>query len=170
MKILTVITLALCLLSPTNAPASQKGERAMAPFPSAITQASTIFILNVGGSDSTYDEFYTKMKDWGRYELVDSPEKAQLVFEISYGSQGEGPQVYTNPANLRTYSYTINRIKLAVVDPVTKKAIWTTIQTPEGARLEKNREKNLVRAVSQLVETLKKRITITAAKRTPRSF
>ena len=161
MKVISSAILALCLCTPTDALANQKEKQAMAPLPIAMTQVSKIFILNGGGTDAIYDQFYSEMKAWRRYELVDSPEKAQLVFEISFGSQGEVPQVYTNPGNMQTYSYTVNRLRLAVVDQGAKKAIWTAVETPEGARLEKNVQKNRVRAVSRIVENLKKRLAVT---------
>jgi hypothetical protein len=66
-----------------------------APIPSQILTAKKVFIANGGGDESrnddalfsggpdrAYNEFYGAMKTWGRYELVGSPEDADLILEI----------------------------------------------------------------------------------------
>jgi len=129
-----------------------------APLPTAILTAQKIFVTNAGAADEVYDVFYSEMKSWGRYQLVGSPEEADLTLEFSFGSQGEAPKVYTNPANLRTYSYTVNKLRLVFYEPKTRTAIWSGTETPEGARLEKNARKNTVKAVKKMVASLKRRM------------
>ena len=70
-----------------------------APVPVQIGAAQKVFISNAGGEsfetvidqtvfnggpDRPYNQFYSAMKGWGRYELVPSPEAADLVLEISW--------------------------------------------------------------------------------------
>ncbi len=130
----------------------------LAPAPSAMLSAQKIFIKNGGSPDEVYDLFYAEMKVWGRYKLAGSPEEADLVFEISFGSQGDAPKVYTNPATLRTYSYTVDKLELVVYDPKTHNAIWSSTETPESARREKNRDKNRIKAVKNMVGKLRRRV------------
>ena len=50
-----------------------------APLPAAIVNAKKIFLTNGGGSNLAYDAFYSEMKSWGKYEIVGSPDEADLV-------------------------------------------------------------------------------------------
>ena len=75
---------------------AQKGSSVpAAPIPRHIPAAKKVFIANGGGDESLFDtpqfsggpdrlynEFYSAMKAWGRYELVSTPSEANLVFEV----------------------------------------------------------------------------------------
>jgi hypothetical protein len=65
----------------------------VAPVPAPILNAKKVFIANAGADalvspldqgkgDKYYNLFYAAMKDWGYYQLVDSPSDADLVLEI----------------------------------------------------------------------------------------
>lgn len=142
----------------TLAQESKKKEVEVAPAPTALLRAKKIFVTNGGGDDEFYNLFYSEMKSWGRYELVGSPEEADVAIEFSFGSQGEPPQVYTNPANLMTYSYTVNKAKLTVYDIKTHFAVWSTTEIAQGARRDKNVKKNRIKAALKVVENLKSRV------------
>jgi hypothetical protein len=61
---------------------------------SRVTSAKKIFLSNagadgvyakdqmIGGADGGYNGLYTSLKQWGRFQLVESPIQADLVFEI----------------------------------------------------------------------------------------
>ena len=60
---------------------------------SKVAAAKKIFLSNggvdhgfnqfiPGGPDVTYNELYASLKQWGYFQLVDSPSQADLVFEI----------------------------------------------------------------------------------------
>jgi hypothetical protein len=51
----------------------------VAPLPAVISTANKIFFSNGGGSNLAFDAFYAAMKDWGRYQIVGSPDEADLV-------------------------------------------------------------------------------------------
>ncbi|NYF89333.1 hypothetical protein RBB79_07255 [Tunturiibacter empetritectus] len=59
-----------------------------------VTAAKKIFLSNggvdhgfnqfiPGGPNVTYDELYASLKQWGYFQLVDSPSQADLIFDIS---------------------------------------------------------------------------------------
>ena len=70
----------------TNVPA--------APVPTPLIQGKRAFIsyqftetadaLVSGEPQRDYNEFYSQMKQWGRYQLVPDPKDADLVFTIRY--------------------------------------------------------------------------------------
>jgi hypothetical protein len=90
-----------------------------APPPDTFRTATKVFIANEGGhfgsgtedNDPTYTAFYAAMKSWGHYELVATPGAADAVFQIAY-----------DPVAL----------KLFVIDPGTKRAIWSLVQVFDG--------------------------------------
>jgi hypothetical protein len=43
-----------------------------------------VFLSNGGGSNLGFDAFYSAMNKWGRYEIVGSPEEADLIVEVAY--------------------------------------------------------------------------------------
>jgi hypothetical protein len=60
---------------------------------SQVTAAKKIFLSNGGvdkgfnhfipvGPNGTYNELYAALKQWGYFQLVDSPAQADLIFEI----------------------------------------------------------------------------------------
>lgn len=142
-----IILLVLCSL--TQAQTKDK-----APLPIAMLEATKVFVVNAGADAEFFDVFYSELKAWGKYDLVGKPAEAELIFEFSYGSQGEAPQVHTNPANLRTYSYVTYKTSLAVREAKSRDLLWSNTQ-PTGGSMGK--KKNQEKAVKRLLDDLKSR-------------
>lgn len=128
-----------------------------APVPAQIAGAKRVFISNggeralfrlpkdawyKGGPNRTYNQFYSTMKRWGRYELVSSPVDADLVFDIGFTDR---PEAQT----------TVSEFQLTILDPKTGIPLWTVFEYAEPAGMAKNREKNYDAAMQALVEDLK---------------
>jgi hypothetical protein len=132
----------------------------VAPLPSPMLFGKTAFISNGGGEQLAYDSFYAAMKEWGRYEILDSPEKADLIFEISYGVADKGTHVWSvrNPSTGSTQVYSAEmidpEIHLSVFDGKTHTLLWSALEHRELARREKNREKNMIKAAEAIVTDL----------------
>jgi hypothetical protein len=82
------------------------------------------------------------MKSWGRYELASAPADADLIFEIGFSNKYE-------------IRFLVSQLKLAVLDPKTRVALWTIYKYVEPAGMTKNREKNYDLAMSALVDEVK---------------
>jgi hypothetical protein len=50
-----------------------------APLASVVVNAKKVFLTNGGGSDLAYDTFASEIKKWGKYEVVGSPDDADLI-------------------------------------------------------------------------------------------
>jgi hypothetical protein len=75
----------LCVLISLNALAAKsRKDVPPAPLPAVVANAKRVFLTNGGGSNLAYDSFYSDMKQWGRYEIVGSPEEADLIVELAY--------------------------------------------------------------------------------------
>lgn len=112
------------------------------PAPEAaakIATAKTVFISNLGsdktaaeyiagGANEPYKAFYASLQQWGHFSLVDSPAKADLVFEIYTTVRPEdkqwiGPGIGNNSYQVTNYPAVIT---LTVKDASTLNVLWST--------------------------------------------
>src|SRR5437773_6448513 len=133
------------LTIPSGLPKNRK-DTPVAPLPTVIATAGKIFLSNGGGSNLAYDAFYSKMKGWGKYEIVGSPEEADLIVELSYRVEDKGTRVWssTNTYNNTTQVHSAQIIDpqliLTIYDAKTKNSLWSETDHRRLARREKNRE------------------------------
>ena len=99
-----------------------------APIPAQIQQAQTIFLTNSGSDpnfpiDATkaYNDIYAALQTWGRYKLVNSPDQADLVFEL----KGIAPITDINGNRSGVYSVTSPAFQITILDPKSNIALWT---------------------------------------------
>jgi hypothetical protein len=134
-----------------------------APLPEAILTAHKVFLSNGGGSDLAYDAFYSEMKKWGKYQIVGSPNDAELIVELSYQVEDLGTRVwssvntYNNTTQVHSRQIIDPKLILTVYDAKTKNSLWSTVDHRRLARMEKNREKEMINSAERLVEELRSR-------------
>lgn len=120
----------------------------------------------MGGSDLAYDAFYSEMKKWGKYEIVGSPNDADLIVEISYHVEHTGTRVwstnnaYNGTTDVHSSQIVDPQLVLTIYDAKTKNSLWETIDHRRLARREKNREKETINSAERLVEELKTRVNL----------
>lgn len=147
----------------TSGLAEKKKTIPLAPLPEAITTAKTVFISN-GGGDDVYDAFYAVMKAWNRFVLVGSPDKADLLFQISYVVEDKGTKVisrtdtYTGQTHIQNIKQIDPQVILSIVDAKTKDLLWQTSVHRKLAIMEHNRDKNTMRAAQELADGLRLRL------------
>jgi hypothetical protein len=136
--------LAIASLQIPGARAQKPTDAPPAPIPTQITAGKKVFIANAGGNiygapdapELTYNEFYTAIKSWGRYELVDAPGDADLVFEIGYV--------------MPTYLVE-SQLRLTILDPKTHVVLWALGERIQAASRQSTVRKNFDQAMSKLV-------------------
>ena len=134
-----------------------------APLPEAIVTAHKVFLSNGGGSDLAYDSFYSEMKKWGKYQIVGSPNDAELIVELSYQVEDRGTRVwssvntYNNSTQVHSRQIIDPKLILTVYDARTKNSLWSTVDHRRLARMEKNQEKEMINSAERLVEELRSR-------------
>lgn len=137
-----------------------------APLPTVIANAKRVFLTNGGGSDLAYDTFYSEMKKWGRYEIVGSPDQADLIVELAYRVERGGTRVWssTNSYDGTTQVHSAQivdpQLVLTIYDAKSKNSLWSTIDHRRLARREKNREKETINSAERLVDELKTRVDL----------
>ena len=130
-----------------------------APVPVEIINAKKVFISNagvdglalaaferLGEPHQPYNQFYTAMKSWGRYELVSAPAEAELVFEIRFGAPLAGSD------KMSTYA---PQYGVTILDTKTHFTLWTLAEPVEGAFRKTTFLKNFGQAVDRFMNDLK---------------
>ena len=161
------LAVSLCVLISLNAfAAKNRKEVPAAPLPAVVVNSKRVFLTNGGGSNLAYDSFYSEMKRWGRYEIVGSPEEADLIIELAYRVERGGTRVWSST---NTYDGTTQVHSAQIVDPLltltifdakTKNSLWSEVDHRRLARREKNREKEIINSADRLVDDLKTRVSI----------
>jgi hypothetical protein len=159
----TAIILALAPMQVWGAQAPKVA--ATGPVPAQIVNAKKVFISNVGGGcspfgqsefsggpDRLYNEFYSAMKSWGRFEVEAAPADAELDVEVSFPC----PAARANSAFGSNYGTDNDpQLRLVIRDVKTRIVLWGLTEHIETAALQSNRDKNFERAMSALVVRLK---------------
>lgn len=167
MRKIVLPLLVATLLSPSLVNADKKKKDIpVAPLPVVIVNAKKIFLSNGGGSNLAYDAFYSKMKEWGKYEIVGSPEEAELIVELSYRVEDKGTRVwsttntYNNTTQVHSAQITDPQLVMTIYDAKSKNSLWSETDHRRLARMEKNREKETVNSAQRLVDDLKVRVNV----------
>lgn len=158
--LLILVVLSLSLFSA----AKNRKDVPLAPLPSPILGAKKVFLTNGGGSNLAYDALYSAMQKWGKYEIVGSPEAADVVIELAYRVEDHGTRVwsstntYTGQTQVHSRELIDPQLVLTIYDGKTRQSLWSTTDHRRLARREKNREKETINSAERLVEMLKERV------------
>ena len=135
---------------------------------SRVTSAKKIFLSNagadevfasdmVGGADGSYNELYASLKQWGYFQLVDSPAQADLIFEIR--STQQSADVDHTGRGLHPNDYTVTRyppfFHLSIFDPATRAPIYTIVSGAGYAPSLKQGQINFAISIDKLTDRIK---------------
>jgi hypothetical protein len=164
-RVRVLLVLAMCsAIVPHHALAAERKTVPLAPLPAKIVAAKKVFIANGGGSDLAYDALYADVKEWNHYEIVDTPSAADIIMEIRYATENQGTRVWsttnasTGGTDMHSRQIVDPQLVLTIFDPISKEALWSTVQHRRLARLGKNREKETINAAQKLVDSLRARL------------
>lgn len=169
LRILVFVSVALLTAVAARAQVAVPHPIQLAPVPPALLNAKKIFISNAGADsglfphpfsgdpDRPYNEFYTDIKSWGRYGLVDDPSEADLVFELRLIAP-LGPQ---NPNKQNGAADPLPMFRLVILDRKTHYVLWALTESIEFAFLQKTHDHNFDVALYAITQDLK-RLTGTA--------
>lgn len=130
------------------------------PVPVQIASAKKVFVSNMGtdamstaafkreqAENKPYNEIYAALKAWGRYQVVDTPGDADLVFEIGFSAPivGAGEPTAYGP-----------QLNLSIVDARTHFRLWTLFEPVGGALRKSTWDKNFAAGMTNLMDDLKK--------------
>jgi hypothetical protein len=101
-----------------------------------------------GGPDRAYNEFYAAMKTWGHYELVGSPEDADLVFEIRQAVVQLQQRRVLADSDSAAYD---SQFRLVIREAKSHETLWGLTEHTQVAVLQSNRDKNFSLAITSIV-------------------
>jgi hypothetical protein len=136
-----------------------------------LLNAKTVFVKQIAGNDVVFDMVKNAIVGWPRYIVVDSPEKADLLVEISApeapkkndesgktsvqgGAGGQDPRAMRVPPP----SYSSNDVKLVVRDAHTRAILWAGSEVAKEAFRQAKTDQNLVDATQKVVQRFHDRI------------
>ncbi len=137
-----------------------------APVPAEVFSAKTIFLANsgedefvdaseaIGIPEQTYDRMYAALVGWGRYKVVRSPGKADLVLEVRSRivEEGHGATLFEG-----------RRIDYRLLDGSTHTVLWAGSIHVQRAVRQRTLDRNLNDAIEFLVNDLKQIVNRAAA-------
>ena len=145
--------------TPTESPKVAPADR--------LAAAKNLFIKKTGGSEIPYNVINSGFEGWGRYVLVDTADKADLIMEIAAPSDDSGARV-TAKVNRETgqsesgYSsskeLSSDSIKVTVYDAKSKRPLWSATDKPKFAMKQKAKENNLVESAQRLFSRFHDRV------------
>ncbi len=171
-RLFFILSLYAILANSFPAAYAQENPPAKKPVPlspsARLAAAKTVFVKNAGGSEIPYNVISSALEGWPRLMLVDTPEKADLIVEISSPTEGNGVSVSSStrtnsmgrPETSTTTSrdLSVSQISMVVYDAKNKVALWSAREQPKSAFRQKAREDNLVEAAQRLFTKFRDRI------------
>jgi hypothetical protein len=133
-----------------------------------LAAAKNVFIIRTHGSRVPLDVIQSTLDGWGRFTFVETPEKADLIIEISStGDSGvqvsssskvspETGQEEKSSSTRKDISPT--EIKMTVFDSRNKRGLWSATESVKFAMKEKAKENNLVDAAERLAAKFHERL------------
>jgi hypothetical protein len=167
-------TFCLALLSLVPALAAAQQPAPAAPIPAPIVSAHTIFLAN-GGDDlvsadtltragqpasDPYNSVYAALKTWGHWQLLSSPEGADLILVVRFSAPVYD---YANGMPLSTSP----QFEVTILDGKSGILLWTVLQPVAGAARKSTWAKNYAGGIDGAVQQLKAIAGGTAPPATP---
>jgi len=115
----------------------KKAEVPHAPLPESVLNAKNILIQNDSGYAVIADTTYSQLQAWGKYKIVTSKEKAELVLVLTVTSEQQGgtTPTYASAYNYKTGAWTSasgleptvdtwHFTQMSLIDPATGTVAW----------------------------------------------
>lgn len=110
-----------------------------ASLPASVVSAKTVYVDNQTTSAELLNTAYTELAKWGRLEIVDTPQKADIVLRLSNGNfvkfvpGGEsapaaGPKAYKQNWTGADEAVPPGSTRISVTDPKTGNSLWSDIR------------------------------------------
>jgi hypothetical protein len=155
-KMTSVFLLALMFLTAEGSPANEK----RGALPSRVLSAKTIYVDNQTTDAELQHDAYMALGRWGRYEIVDSRQKADLVLRLSGSSVvkfvpgGDRSATY-NPKPVSETSAAGEELappgctRLTLIEPKSGTTLWSGVRKTSSPQEKSKLLEGLHEAVDQ---------------------
>jgi hypothetical protein len=155
-----LLILLACIPLAAQEPSAAGGTRSISAEASAkFSFGKSIYVKNEHGSNVAFDVINSDIEGWGRFSMLNLPEKADLTAEITSYDAG-GISVGSNPiytADGKPESSMGARkdlspasVTLKVYDGKTRRELWSGTEKAKSAFKKKTQEDNVVASAEKL--------------------
>ncbi|HWC20057.1 MAG TPA: hypothetical protein VG498_23790 [Terriglobales bacterium] len=158
LSILAVVFAVPCAIQLTAQQPS--ANRPSQSFAERLGFGKSMYVKNEHGTGTAFDAIESDIQGWGRFTLLDAPDKADLIAEVtSYGSGSvrvgdttnyatpDGKPEYSSGASKDLSTGSVN---LRVYDAKTKRELWSGTEKVKTAFKKKSEQDNTLAAAEKL--------------------
>jgi hypothetical protein len=144
------LVVALSVLGQQHPPVSQNlSER--------LAFGKSMYVKNTHGGNIAFDVISTDLQNWGRFTVLSTPEKADLIAEvtsyesgaISLGGNTTAPYERSAQTGVRK-DLSSSSVTLRISEAKTNRELWTGTEKIKSAFKKKTEEDNVVAAAEKL--------------------
>ena len=127
--------LLLLLLIPFEAWAGPK------PLPEAVVRAHSVFLENETGLHELEYTTVLELSKWGRFELAESREKADLIMRLDNGNRVRAVPDGQFPTGKGVNAFSDEPVppghtRIALLDPKTGALLWSDVHKTDGGKVK----------------------------------
>jgi hypothetical protein len=110
-------------------------------LPDAVIHAHSVFLINETGFNELGYSTVFELNKWGRFDLADSPEKADLILRLDSGNhvravpEGQFPST-SGLAASDDGEIPRGHTRISLVDPKTNTVLWSDTHKTEGGKIK----------------------------------
>jgi hypothetical protein len=108
-------------------------------LPDAVTHAHTVFLENETGFNELQYTLILELSKWGRFDVVDAREKADLILRLDNGNhvrvvpEGQAPSaVNAAPESEVPRGHT----RISLLDPKSNSVLWSDTHKTDGGKVK----------------------------------
>jgi hypothetical protein len=121
------------------------GKDKRASLPARVVSAKTVYVDNQTTSGELLNTAYMEISKWGRWQIVDTPQKADIWLRLSSGNYvkfvpgGENAPAAVPPAGKNNFNGVDEAVppgstRISVIDPRTGSSLWSDIRKTDNAK------------------------------------
>jgi hypothetical protein len=137
--------LAAAVLLALSFPVQARANGKHAVLPMKVLTASTIYVDNQTNSAELQNTAYIELSKWGQFQIVASPEKADLILRLSSGNSvkfvpGNGEPPAYDPKSAKQDSSGADEAippgstRLSLIDPKTGGSLWSDVRKTDNPK------------------------------------
>ena len=151
-----LMVVVIFLLSPAPVRANEKRPS----LPTSILSARTVYVDNQTTSAELQNTAYTELSKWGRFQIVDAPQKAEIVLRLSNGNYVKlvpgGEKVPAHDPKVEKQDWIgadeavpPGSTRVSVIDPKSGNSLWSDIRKTDNPKAATHMLDGLRMAVDQ---------------------
>src|SRR6267378_516672 len=114
-------------------------------LPTSVLSARTIYVDNQTTSAELQNTAYTELAKWGRFQVVDTPQKAEIVLRLSNGNYvkfvpgGENVPPHDPKVQKQNWMGADEAVppgstRISVIDPKSGNSLWSDIRKTDNSK------------------------------------